>query len=106
MVKRVLTGIDADDDHCAADLISSIGPGGTFLAEDHTIRHMRADFFLPSVGEISDWHQWNKKERPTALEKARQKAKDTIASHSVPPLPDAVVKQIRDVFPDMVIDTA
>ena len=106
MVKRVLTGIDADDDHCAADLISSVGPGGTFLAEDHTIRHMRTDFFLPSVGEISNWDEWNKKERPTALEKARQKAKDTIASHSVPPLPDAVMQQIRDIFPDMVIDTA
>jgi len=104
MVKRVLRGIDTDSEHCALDLISSVGPGGTFLAEDHTINHMRRDFFSSSVGEISDWDEWNLRERPTALERARQKAKDTITSHAAPPLPDDVVRQIRDVFPDIVID--
>jgi trimethylamine--corrinoid protein Co-methyltransferase len=106
MVKRIQRGIDTDDEHCALDLISSVGSGGNFLGEEHTVQHMRKDFFLPSVGEISNWDEWNKKERPTALERARAKAKDTIAAHSVPPLPDDVVRQIRDVFPDIVIDTA
>ena len=106
MIKRVLKGINTDGEHCALDLISSIGPGGTFLAEDHTINHMRTDFFSPSVAEISDWDEWDKRERPTALERAREKAKKTIASHSVPPLPDDVVKQITDMCPDIVIDIA
>jgi trimethylamine:corrinoid methyltransferase-like protein len=65
---------------------------------------MRRDFFSSSVGEISGWDEWNLRERPTALERARQKAKDTISSHAAPPLPDDVVRQIRDVFPDIVID--
>ncbi len=104
MVKRVLKGINTDDEHCALDLISSIGPSGNFLAEDHTINYMRSDFFSPAVAEISGWDEWNKRERPTALERARQKANDTIASHSTPPLPDSVIREIRDLFPDIVMD--
>jgi len=104
MTKRVLKGIDTDDEDCAVDLISSIGPGGNFLAEDHTINHMRKDFFSPTVAEISGWDDWNQKERPTALERARRKAKEIIASHPAPPLPDDVIRQTRDVFPDMVIE--
>lgn len=104
MTKRVLKGIDTNAEHCALDLISSIGPGGTFLAEDHTINHMRSDFFSSTVAEISDWDEWNRRERPTALEKARQKAKEIITSHSAPLLPPDVIRQIRNVFPDIVID--
>ena len=103
MVKRVLKGIDTSDEHCALDLILSIGPGGNFLGEEHTVKHMRSDFFSPSVSEISDRDEWIRKGKPTALKRARERAQSIIASHSTPPLPDDVIRQIKDAFPDIVM---
>jgi len=104
MTRRVLRGLDTDPEHCAVELVSSMGPGANFLAEDHTIDHMRREFFRPSVSETSDWEDWNQRGRPTALQRARQKAKRIIETHSAPPLPPQVIKQVRDLFPGIVID--
>lgn len=104
MTRRVLKGIEIDSEHCALDLVKSLGPGGNFLAEHHTIQHMRKDFFFPSVADISGWAEWERKGRPTALQRAKERAKKIIASHSTPPLPQDVCRQIRDAFPNVIMD--
>ncbi len=49
MCQRVLRGIEVTDETLAADLIAGKGPGEDYLVEDHTVRHMRGEFFLPHV---------------------------------------------------------
>jgi trimethylamine--corrinoid protein Co-methyltransferase len=51
MVQRVLRGIEVTDDTLAADLMIEKGPGRDFLAEDHTIRYMRKEFFFPVIAD-------------------------------------------------------
>ena len=48
-LRRILRGFDIDDDTLAVDLINEVGPGGTFMATQHTVRHMRTEFWQPSV---------------------------------------------------------
>jgi len=104
MTKRVLKGIATTPEHYAFELIASVGPGGNFLFEQHTVEYMRKEFFYPEVSELSSWSGWEKKGKSTALKKAREKAEKIIASHSISPLPDDVIKQIRDTFPNVVKD--
>ena len=47
MCQRVLRGIEVNDETLAADLMIEKGPGQDYLVEDHTIRHMRQEFFMP-----------------------------------------------------------
>jgi len=49
MCQRVLKGIEVDDDRLAADLIIEKGPGKDFLAEEHTIKYMRKEFYFPEI---------------------------------------------------------
>lgn len=49
MCHRVLRGITVDDDTLALDLILEKGPGRDYLAEEHTISHMRREFFVPTL---------------------------------------------------------
>ncbi len=49
MCRRVLRGIEVNDDTLALDLILEKGPGKDFLAEEHTVKHMRGEFFNPSL---------------------------------------------------------
>ena len=65
---------------------------------------MRREFFSPSIVDASDWNEWHEKGKPTAAEKAREKAKKIIESHSTPTLPVDVIRQIRETFSDIVMD--
>ncbi|MFC1739326.1 trimethylamine methyltransferase family protein [Planctomycetota bacterium] len=49
MCQRVLKGIEVSDDTLAVDLMVEKGPGKDFLAEEHTVRHMRNEFFVPRL---------------------------------------------------------
>jgi trimethylamine--corrinoid protein Co-methyltransferase len=49
MCQRVLRGIEVNDDSLALDLLIEKGPGKDFLAEEHTVRHMRQEFFTPQL---------------------------------------------------------
>ncbi|MBN1418402.1 MAG: trimethylamine methyltransferase family protein [Planctomycetes bacterium] len=49
MCQRVLRGIEVDDDTLATELIIEKGPGRDFLAEEHTVRFMREEFFVPRL---------------------------------------------------------
>lgn len=49
MCQRVLRGIEVNDETLATDLLIRKGPGQDFLAEEHTVTHMRGEFFLPRL---------------------------------------------------------
>jgi len=49
MCQRVLRGIEVSDETLARDLMIEKGPGKDFLVEEHTVRHMRDEFFFPRL---------------------------------------------------------
>jgi trimethylamine--corrinoid protein Co-methyltransferase len=49
MCQRVLAGIEVNEDTLATDLIIEKGPGDNFLTEEHTVQHMRGEFFTPRL---------------------------------------------------------
>ncbi len=49
MCQRVLRGIEVNDDTLAADLMIERGPGAHYLDADHTIEHMRNEFYSPLI---------------------------------------------------------
>ncbi len=38
-----------NDETLATDLMIEKGPGKDYLAEEHTIKHMRSEFFMPEL---------------------------------------------------------
>jgi len=49
MCQRVLRGIEVNDDTLATELMIEKGPGKDYLVEQHTIEHMRDEFFVPEI---------------------------------------------------------
>ena len=48
-LRRVLRGFAVDDDTLAVDLIDEVGPGGSFLAAQHTVRYLRTELWQPGI---------------------------------------------------------
>lgn len=49
MCRRVLRGIEINDETLATDLIIEKGPGKYFVDEEHTVQHMRQEFYEPAI---------------------------------------------------------
>jgi len=69
-----MQGIVVDDETLALDTIRAVGPGGNFLKQKHTIKHMR-NIFLPQFMDRRPYSEWEDKRdgpRDWALAKAQQ----------------------------------
>lgn len=49
MIFRAVQGITITADTLAFEIISAIGPGGSFLTEPHTLAYMRKEYFQPRL---------------------------------------------------------
>lgn len=90
MNRRLLNGIRVDNDTLAIDAISQVGPGGEFVSHRHTRRHCREAQWRPSLTSRDSRESWEREGCPDLRERARQKARDLLASHDVAALPDTV----------------
>jgi trimethylamine--corrinoid protein Co-methyltransferase len=84
IIHKTMQGIIVDDETLALDTIAAVGPGGNFLSQKHTLKHMR-DVFLPQFMDRRPYNVWEEKQddaRDWALEKART----ILATHQPDPL--------------------
>ena len=44
LVCKSLKGIEVDQEHMAMKVIDAVGPGGNYLTQQHTLKHMRSEY--------------------------------------------------------------
>ncbi len=93
-MERVRRGVSFGEEDLAVDLMEKIGPGGNYLAEPHTVEHMRDEVFIPAVFNREIRHRWEQSGSAGCAETARARARELIGSHAVPPLPDGVSAEL------------
>jgi trimethylamine--corrinoid protein Co-methyltransferase len=97
LVARCQRGIAVDDRSLALDLIHQVGPGGAFIAADHTLRHFRDELSVPDLIDRRSRKAWEASGAPDMCERAREKARHTLAEHRPLPLADDVVTQLDEI---------
>jgi trimethylamine--corrinoid protein Co-methyltransferase len=97
LVKRCLRGITVDDRSLALDLIDEIGPGGTFIVADHTLRHFRDELLVPDLIDRRGREAWQAGGAPGMCEFAREKARHILAEHRPVPLADGLAVQFDEI---------
>jgi len=100
MCQRVLRGIEVTDDTLAADLMIERGPGSHFLDAEHTIKHMRREFYMPA---ISSREKREIPGRTTAAAAARRVVEEVRRQEAVPLVDAGVRERILERFPEIVI---
>ncbi|MFH1570444.1 MAG: trimethylamine methyltransferase family protein [Gemmatimonadota bacterium] len=90
MVKRFLSGVQVDDETLALEVVKQVGPGGNFLAHEHTVRHLRQELWFPQLIDRSKYSAWQAAGSRTLADRVRERVQAILTTHRVPPLPEAV----------------
>jgi len=96
-IERYLRGITVDDETLALDLIHQIGPGGAFLATDHTRRRFQDELLIPDLIGREPREAWEAAGAPDMRTRAREKARRILAEHHPPPLTEGVAAQLDEI---------
>ena len=88
MVGRILEGIPVTDETLALDIIEEVGQSGNFLESLHTLSLWRRTQFLPRLADRRTYEAWEAAGSVDMAGRARERARDLIKTHQVPPLPD------------------
>jgi len=94
---RFMEGIEVSEETLALDVIHQVGPGGHFLAEDHTLRHFRENWY-PRLLDRDNRPGWEARGRPTLGDRASARVREILETHQPPPLDDAVSAALEVVI--------
>jgi len=96
IVHKMLDGIPVDDETLALEAIRAVGPGGNFLAQKHTKRHMR-DLWQHTLMDRRPYNEWEAA-RDGAREWAREKARQILATHAPEPLDSRLEAELKRII--------
>jgi trimethylamine--corrinoid protein Co-methyltransferase len=95
--RRLLDPIEVNEETLALDVVAAVGPGGDFVSQRHTARHMRSAQWRPTVLNRLSHDRWRDDGAPDARERARRKALRLLAEHTPPPLDAGLLAGIAAV---------
>ena len=96
IIHKTMQGIVVDDETLALDTIAAVGPGGNFLSQKHTLKHMR-DLFLPQFMDRRPYNEWEAK-KDDARDWALAKARKTLETHQPDPLDGKISTEMAKII--------
>ncbi len=96
IVQKMMQGIVVDDETLALETIANVGPGGHYLAQKHTRKHMR-ELFMPEFMDRRPYSQWEEK-KDDARDWAVNKARKILKEHQPEPLDPKISEEMAKII--------
>lgn len=100
MAMRAVQGIEVNAETLALEVIDRVGPGGHFLMDDHTLKHLRSAHHFPGpVFDRRPREKWEQDGASDAWGRAKGIAKRILAEHRPIPIAPEVDRWIQARYP-------
>ena len=93
-VESVLREIDFDDDALALAEVEAVGPGGTFIDREHTVRHLRRELWFPRLLDRRFHDPWHAAGAVGTEEQCRRRKEEILATHRPQPIADDLARAL------------
>nr|MBC8264920.1 trimethylamine methyltransferase family protein [Anaerolineales bacterium] len=97
-VRYVMGGVEVSERTLARQAIHRAKPGGGFLADDHTLDNWKWAQWRPALIDRMRYDRWVDKGRQDMTARANERARQILAEHEAPPLPEAAEEVIAEVL--------
>jgi trimethylamine--corrinoid protein Co-methyltransferase len=93
MMADMLKGFPVDEDSMPMDVIMEVGHEGHYMGKKHTLDHFR-QMWQPMVTDGQPYKTWKAAGSKSAVEHAREKAKEILKTHEPGPLAEDLKKEL------------
>lgn len=93
--KRFLEPVTMNENTLAVDVIGSVGPGGYYIDQEHTLLNYRSEFMTDEIFRSPDYEGWRSRGKKEAVHVAHEKALQIIESYEKPPIDQGLEEEIE-----------
>jgi trimethylamine--corrinoid protein Co-methyltransferase len=99
LLTRLRQGINVSEKTMALDIIKKVGPNGTYIDIEHTIKELRTgEHWEPIVTNRESYENWINMGSPAIEEIAKEKAEDILNTHAVEQLDSNIQNEIKSII--------
>ena len=95
-VRRLMDGIQVDNENLALEVMQRVGPGGHFLGDDHTFDHFR-DNWSPELTDRNTFEVWQANGGSSLGRRVTDKVHSLVRDHQPTPLTSEVDAEIERI---------
>jgi len=97
-VERLMRGIAFDEEALGLDVIEEVGPGGSFIDQEHTAVHFRKELWFPKLLDRQFYDAWMSAGAKTMAQRCREEKERVLKGHRPEPLPGDIDREIERVL--------
>jgi trimethylamine--corrinoid protein Co-methyltransferase len=101
MTRRIIKGVEVNEEKLARGVIDAVQPGGHYLGEEHTLKYFRSETWWPSVLNRSRIDDWTAAGAKTLGQKVKEKTQNIIKTHQSEKLSDDILGKIKAIIERM-----
>lgn len=98
MARRIMRGVEVNDDTLMLDLIDHVGPGGEFMSTRETAKRCRTEIWNPTLMDRQPYETWQAAGAQTMNDRIRAKLQKILTTHQPPPLPAGAAEKINAIL--------
>ncbi len=95
-LRAATAGVVVNDETLALDVIDELGPTGSYMGHDHTVRHFK-DAYYSKLIDKNPYSVWQKRGATSMEQRAAKMVDDLLAKHQPQALPEETQKAIHEV---------
>jgi len=93
VIKHIVQGIPFGKDELALDVINKVGPGGSYLTEEHTLNNFKRIFY-PRLLTRESYDSWEKSGKKSLRQRVDEEVKQILREHVVNSLDENTEKDL------------
>ena len=97
MIRHFTDGFGLGPEDLALEVIHAVGPGGNFLAEDHTMLHFREQW-QPALFDRQRFDAWKASGSKGLRARLREKTVDVMSRHPGTPLSEELSREVERIL--------
>jgi len=90
-VRRLVRGMQVSPEALAFEVLQRVGIGGNFLTDEHTLRHLRREFWIPGLMDRQNYTTWMAQGGKTMLDRAVEWRDRILREHT----PDWISEELQ-----------
>jgi len=89
--------VDVNDETLALDVVQELGPTGSYMGHDHTLRHYKEPFYSKLIDK-NPYSIWQKRGSTTMEQRAAKMVDDILAKHQPEALPVGIQQAVHQII--------